>query len=203
MPDWLELASSFASSPWLYLILIAVSLLDSFLPLIPSEPVVIAAGVYAASGETELLWVVLATAAGAFLGDLIPYGAGRALKDRLLRRLPPGSKRRRTHDWLAAELARRGGFVLVSTRFIPVGRYLATLTTGIVGYPFRNYVLFTGIAAVAWSTYTVLSGFIGGLLFQDNPVLGIGVGVGLGLVVTVAIETARHLRRKKSAPEPS
>ncbi len=199
MPDWLEMANSFASSPWLYAILISVSLLDSFLPLIPSEPVVIAAGAYAASGETELLWVVLATAAGAFLGDLIPYGVGRALKDRLLKRLPPGSKRRRTHDRLATELARRGGFVLVSTRFIPVGRYLATLTTGIVGYPFRNYALFTGIAAVAWSTYTVLAGFLGGLLFRDNPLLGIGVGVGMGLVVTVALEAVRHLRRKNGA----
>ena len=39
MPDWQELAGSFASSPWLYVILISVSLLDSFLPLIPSEPV--------------------------------------------------------------------------------------------------------------------------------------------------------------------
>ncbi|RSM69609.1 DedA protein [Actinoplanes sp. ATCC 53533] len=203
MPDWLELASSFASSPWLYLILISVSLLDSFLPLIPSEPVVIAAGVYAASGETELLWVVIATALGAFLGDLIPYGVGRALKDRILKRLPAGSKRRRTHDWLAAELARRGGFVLVSTRFIPVGRYIATLTTGIVGYSFWNYALFTGIAAVTWSTYTVLSGFIGGLLFQDNPVLGIGVGVGLGLVVTLAMEAVRHFRQKNRALDPS
>ena len=201
MPDWQELAGSFASSPWLYLVLIAVSLLDSFLPLIPSEPVVIAAGVYAASGETNLLGVVVATAVGAFLGDLIPYGVGRALKERLLKRLPSGSRRRRTHDWLAAELARRGGFVLVSTRFIPVGRYLATLTTGVVGYPFRNYVLFTGIAAVAWSAYTVLTGFVGGLLFQDNPLLGIAVGVGLGLVVTLGIEAARHIRSKKKAQE--
>ena len=164
---------------------------------------VIAAGVYAAAGEADLLWVVVATAAGAFLGDLVPYGLGRALKDRVLKRLPPGSKRRRTHDWLAAELARRGGFVLVSTRFIPVGRYLATLTTGIVGYPFRNYVLFTGIAAVAWSTYTVLSGFVGGLLFQDNPVLGIGVGVGVGFVVTFALEAVRHFRQKRRAIELS
>ena len=203
MPDWQELASSFASSPWLYLILIAVSLLDSFLPLIPSEPVIIAAGVYAASGETDLIWVITTTAVGAFLGDLIPYGIGRALKERLLKRLPTGTRRRRTHDWLAAELARRGGFVLVSTRFIPVGRYLATLTTGVVGYPLRSYVLFTGIAAITWSAYTVLTGFVGGLLFQDNPLLGIGVGVGLGLVVTLGIEATRHIRHKRSAPDPA
>ncbi|MFI5843063.1 DedA family protein [Catenuloplanes sp. NPDC051500] len=136
------------------------------------------------------------TAAGAFLGDLIPYGVGRVLKGRLVKRMPPGSKRRRTHDWLAAELARRGGFVLVSTRFIPVGRYLATMTTGIVGYPFWHYLLFTAIAAVTWSGYTVMSGFLGGLLFQDNPLLGIGVGVGLGLAVTLVIEVVHRLRNR-------
>ena len=169
MPDWQELARTFASSPWLYVILIAVSLLDSFLPLIPSEPVVIVAGVYAATGETHLVAVIAATAAGAFLGDLVPYGIGRVLDKRLMERLPAGSMRRRTHDRLAAELARRGGFVLVSTRFIPVGRYLATLTTGMVGYPLPGYALFTGIAALAWSSYTVLTGYAGGVLFQDNP----------------------------------
>ncbi|GIJ44874.1 hypothetical protein Val02_17600 [Virgisporangium aliadipatigenens] len=199
MVDWLELTRSFVSSPWLYAILIAVSLLDSFLPLIPSEPVVILAGVYAASGETELVAVIAATALGAFLGDLVPYGVGRAMEERLLKRLPPGTKRRRTHDWLAAELDRRGGFVLVSTRFIPVGRYLATLTTGMVGYPFGHYAFFTGIAAVAWSGYTVLSGYVGGALFRDNPLYGIAVGVGLALVVTVIVEAVRHARRRRGA----
>ena len=199
MIDWQELARSLASSPWLYVILICVSLLDSFLPLIPSEPVIIVAGVYAATGQTNLAAVIMATAAGAFLGDLVPYGIGRTLNKGLMKRLPPGSKRRRTHDWLAAELARRGGFVLVSTRFIPVGRYLATLTTGMVGYPFATYVFFTGIAAIAWSSYTVLSGYVGGVLFQDNPLLGVAVGVGLALVVTMAVEVVRHVRRRKVA----
>jgi membrane-associated protein len=198
MIDWLELTRSFATSPWLYVILISVSLLDSFRPLIPSEPVIILAGVYAATGETELVPVVAATALGAFLGDLVPYTIGRTAEGRLLKHLPPGSKRRRTHDWLAAELDRRGGFVLVSTRFIPVGRYLATLTTGMVGYPLSRYVLFCGLAAVAWSAYTVLSGYVGGVLFQDNPLLGIAVGVGLALVVTVAVEVVRHVRRRRA-----
>lgn len=203
MPDWLELAENLASSPGLYAVLVSVSLLDSFLPLIPSEPVVIAAGVYAADGRTVLLWVVAATAAGAFVGDLVPYTVGRVLKGRIATRMPAGSKRRRTHDRLAAELARRGGFVLVSTRFIPVGRYIATLTTGAVGYPFWHYVLFTAIAAVAWSTYTVMSGFVGGLLFQDNPLLGIGVGVGLGLVVSLVIEAVHRVRLRNRTPDVS
>src|SRR3712207_8009984 len=65
--SWLGLAESLITSPWLYAVLIAVSFLDSFLPLIPSEPVVIVAGVYAGTGQTNIGLVIAATTLGAFL----------------------------------------------------------------------------------------------------------------------------------------
>ncbi|SDG08757.1 membrane protein DedA, SNARE-associated domain [Lentzea fradiae] len=196
MIDWLRLAESLISSPWLYAVLAAVSFLDSFLPLIPSEPVVIVAGVYAATGQTDIVLVIAATTAGAFLGDLLPYSVGRLLGERVLKRLPPGSKRRAAHDWFARELDARGGFVLVTTRFIPVGRYLATLSTGLVRYPVGKYVLFVAFATASWSAYTALTGYLGGVVFQENTLLGIAVGVGLAFVVTGFIELVRYLRRR-------
>ncbi|MEU5702125.1 DedA family protein [Streptomyces aurantiacus] len=199
MIDWLDLAESVISSPWLYAVLIAVSFLDSFLPLIPSEPVVIVAGVYAASGETDIVLVIAATTLGAFLGDLVPYAVGRLLGERILKRLPPGSKRRTAHDWFARELESRGGFILVTTRFIPVGRYLATLSTGLVGYTLGKYALFVAFATGTWSAYTALTGYLGGVVFQENTLLAIAVGVGLALVVTGALEGIRHLSRRRTA----
>jgi membrane protein DedA with SNARE-associated domain len=198
MIDWLQLAESLITSPWLYAVLVAVSCLDSFLPLIPSEAVVIVAGVYAATGQTDIVLVIAATAFGAFLGDLIPYAVGRLLGARVLKRLPPGTKRRAAHDWFARELDVRGGFILVTTRFIPVGRYLATLSTGIVGYPLGKYVLFVGFATATWSAYTALTGYLGGVVFQENTLLAITVGIGLAFVVTGVIEVVRHLRRRRS-----
>ncbi|MCA2211410.1 DedA family protein [Jidongwangia harbinensis] len=204
MIDWLRLAESLITSPWLYGVLIAVSLLDSFLPLIPSEPVVIVAGVYAATDHTNIVLVIAATTLGAFLGDLVPYLAGRLLGARILKRLPPGSRRRAAHDWFARELDRRGGFILVTTRFIPVGRYLATLSTGLVGYPLRHYLLFTALATSSWSAYTALTGYLGGVMFRENTLLGIAVGVGLAFVVTGVIEAVRHVRgRRAAAPAPA
>ncbi|SEQ53332.1 DedA family protein [Lentzea albida] len=202
MIDWLRLAESLISSPWLYAVLIAVSFLDSFLPLIPSEPVVIVAGVHAATGQTDIVLVIAATTLGAFLGDMVPYSAGRLFGARLLQRLPPGTKRRAAHDWFARELDARGGFVLVTTRFIPVGRYLATLSTGLVGFPLRKYVLFVAFATASWSAYTALTGYLGGVLFQENTLLAIAVGVGLAFVVTGFIEAVRRLRHKGDAAAP-
>ncbi|MFC5233134.1 DedA family protein [Pseudonocardia zijingensis] len=205
MIDWLALAESLIASPWLYAVLIAVSFLDSFLPLIPSEPVVIVAGVYAGTGQTDIVLVIAATTLGAFLGDLLPYAVGRLLGARVLARMPPGSRRRKAHDWFVRELEARGGFVLVTTRFIPVGRYLATLSTGLVGYPLRKYMLFVGFATASWSAYTALTGYLGGVVFQDNALLGIAVGVGLAFVVTGVIEAVRVVRRRRgvAAPDPA
>lgn len=197
MIDWLRLAESLVTSPWLYAVLVAVSCLDSFLPLIPSEAVVIVAGVYAATGQTNIVLVIAATTLGAFLGDLIPYTVGRLLGVRVLKRLPPGTKRRAAHDWFTRELDARGGFVLVTTRFIPFGRYLATLSTGLVGYPLGKYMLFVGFATATWSAYTALTGYLGGVVFQENTLLAIGVGIGLAFVVTGVIEAVRHIRRRR------
>lgn len=190
--DWVGLTESLASSSWLYLILMSVSLLDSFLPLIPSEPVIILAGVFAATGLTNLGLVIAATALGAFLGDQIPYALGRRLSGAVERRLPPGSKRRATHDWISRHLHTRGGFILMSTRFIPVGRYLVTITSGTVRYGYRSYVLFTFIGGTAWGAYTVMTGYVGGVLFQDNALLAFAVGVGLAVAVSGVIELIRR-----------
>ena len=196
MIDWVELTESLGSSPWLYLILLSVSLLDSFLPLIPSEPVIIIAGVFAATGSVNLVLVIGATAVGAFLGDQIPYALGRRLSLRIGKRLPPGSRRRATHDWISRHLEARGGFVLVSTRFVPVGRYLVTVTTGMVRYDYRKFMLFTLLGGTAWSAYTVMTGYLGGVLFQDNALLAFAVGLGLALVLSGVLEVIRRVRTR-------
>jgi membrane-associated protein len=186
--DFVGLTESLVASPWLYVVLASVSLLDSFLPLIPSEPVIILAGVFAGTGDASLTLVILAVGIGAFLGDQIPYGLGRWLGKRMEKRLPPGTRRRATHDWMARQLHTRGGVVLLTTRFIPVGRYLATITTGMVRYKYGNYLFFTLLGGLVWSAYTVLSGYLGGKVFQDNAVLATLVGVGLALLLAAVIE---------------
>jgi membrane-associated protein len=201
MIDWVRLAEELVSSPWLYLVLISVSLLDSFLPAIPSEPVIVIAGVYAASGETQLVPVIAATALGAFLGDMVPYGLGRLVAERVLKRLPPGTKRRRAHDWLRAELEHRAGYVLITSRFIPVGRYLVTLTAGVTRLRWPTFAGFTAVSCAAWSIYTVLAGYAGGTFFGDNTFVAIGVGIGLAVLTSAAVEGTRFLQRRARRTE--
>jgi membrane-associated protein len=200
--DWLRAAESLITSPWLCAVLFGISALDAFLPAVPSEPVIVLAGVYAAKGEISLLLVVLVVGLGVFAGDLVPYLAGRIFGESLLRRLSPGTKRRAAHDWVARQLAERGGFFLIATRLLPA-RFLPTLSAGLVGYPVGKYAGFVGVAAIGWSLYRTLVGYLGGTFFQDNELLGIGFGVALGLVVSLALEFARRLRGRSGPALPT
>lgn len=91
--------------------------------------------------------------------------------------------------------------MLVSTRFIPVGRYLATGTAGVVRYPLRRFMLYVAISTSTWSAYTALSGYLGGVFFQENTLLSIAVGVGFALAVTGAVEFSRYVRRRNNPAE--
>ncbi len=193
----LHLTEELMSSWWIYLALWGFAALDGFFPAIPSETLVVTAGVFAATGEPNLYGVVVAAAAGAFLGDHLSYALGRGAGGRVIDRLKPGTKRHAMSLWARRALEDRGGLVLVVARYVPGGRTAVTLTMGSVRYPLRKFSFFAGIAAVSWGLYCALVGYIGGKAFEDNPLKGVVLGIGLALAVTLIVELVRHRLRKR------
>ena len=196
----LELLESAITSPWVYLALFGIALLDGFFPIVPAETMVITAGVFAAStGEPQLVAVIVVAALGAFVGDHISYQIGRRAGVSLVRRLAPGSRRRAAFDWAAHALAERGGLLLVVARYIPGGRTAATLTAGAVGYPRRRFAFFDAIAAGSWGLYSALVGYIGGAAFEEDTLKGLLLGLGIAAGITLLVEVIRHLYRARSS----
>lgn len=200
-----ETVTGWMGSPWIYLALFAIAAIDAFFPAVPSESLVITAGVFAASrGEPELIFVILTAAAGAFLGDHISYAIGRSGGTRLYDRTKVGSKPRGLFDWARAQLLERGGVILVVARYIPGGRTAVTLTAGSVRYPLRKFSFFDAIAALSWGVYSGMIGYLGGHAFEDNPLLGLGVGLGIAVGVSVIVEVVRSKlkKRREAAAQP-
>jgi membrane protein DedA with SNARE-associated domain len=197
----LQFAEELMSSWWIYLALWGFAALDGFFPAIPSETLVVTAGVFAAAtGEPNLFAVVAVAAAGAFVGDHLSYALGRGAGGRLLDRVRPGTKRHTAVQWSRRALDDRGGLVLVVARYVPGGRTAVTLTMGSVRYPLRSFTAFAALAAVSWGLYCTLVGFIGGKAFEDNPLEGVVLGIALALTVTLIVELIRH-RRHKAKPQ--
>ncbi|TDU84505.1 membrane protein DedA with SNARE-associated domain [Kribbella voronezhensis] len=198
----LHLAEELMSSWWIYAALFGFAALDGFFPAIPSETLVVMAGVFAATGEPNLYAVIAVAAAGAFVGDHVSYAFGRGAGGRLMDRAEPGTKRHAMVSWSRNALEERGGLVLVVARYVPGGRTAVTLTMGAVRYPLRHFTFFAALAAVSWGCYCSLVGYLGGKAFEDNPLKGVALGIGLALAVTAIVEVVRHRRRSRRTGQP-
>ncbi|TDD28583.1 DedA family protein [Nonomuraea terrae] len=186
----LDFVEQAMSSPWLYLALFALALLDGFFPVVPAETSVITAGVFAATGEPNLALVILVASLGAFTGDHISYLIGSRAGGRL--------GERRAFVWARDALAVRGGLVLVVARYIPGGRTATTLTMGAVRHPLRSFTFFDAVAAVSWGVYSGLIGFFGGMAFENDPIKGLLLGFGIAVSVTVVVEVVRWIRKRRA-----
>lgn len=200
-----EFARDLMGSPGVYAVLFAISALDAFFPVVPGESLVITAGVFAAAdGVPNLLFVILAASAGAFVGDHISYFIGRTAGTRVRHRIEGGKKSGAMFGWAERMLNERGGVIIVVARYIPGGRTAVTLTAGTLEYPLRKFSLYDAVAALAWGTYSGMIGYLGGHAFEDNPLLGLGVGIGIALSITGLVELIRHrigVRNKRRAAE--
>src|SRR5690348_3714455 len=87
------------ASGWAYAVVLLLALLDALLPVVPSETVVITAGVVAADGGLSLALVIVAAAVGAFAGDNSAYLVGRRFGTPVRDRFFRGDKARKRLAW--------------------------------------------------------------------------------------------------------
>jgi membrane-associated protein len=191
------------ASGWAYGIVFALAALDALLPVVPSETVVITAGVVSATGSLNLLLVMLAAAAGAFAGDnlayLVGYRYGHQAADRFLR----GEKGKRSLRWAETQLSERGGELIAVARFIPGGRTAVTLSAGTVRYPWPRFALFDAIAGVIWGVYASLLGYFGGKTFEGAEWKGLLLALAIAFVVVGLTEAVRWFFKRRARSRAS
>jgi membrane-associated protein len=201
LSDWL---SDVSSNWWFLAVIFTIAYLDSVIPIVPSETCVIIGGVSAGLAGAErpypLIAVIVCGAIGAFLGDNTAYTLGRKLGPWFERRAARKPKTAAKMEWAKTQIQERGGLLLITGRFIPGGRTVLTLSSGITAQPRKWFMSWIAIASVIWATYASLLGFIGGKTFEDNHTKAFLVAFGLALSVTVLIEVVRHFLKKKDKP---
>lgn len=190
LESFFELASA---SPWTYAVILTIAALDVLVPLVPSEATVISAGVLAGAGDLQLGLVIAAGAAGAYAGDSSAYLVGRQLDHRRFFRGRKGEKRR---AWAEGLLDRHGGPVIFGARFIPGGRTATTVTAGLLRMHWARFASYAGVAAIGWASYAALLGYLGGRVFEDNPIWGLLAGFGIATAVFLVVEVGRRTRAR-------
>lgn len=186
--DWLK---DFSSSPWFYLIIFVIAVLDSVLPIVPSETLVIIGGVSAGLGNLWVPFVIVCAIAGAFIGDNLSYSLGREASDWVMRRQNRTEKGARRMAAVVEQVHERGGLLLITARFIPGGRTALTLSCGVTRQSRRWFMGWAAIAAIIWGHYAALLGFIGGKSFEENHTLAFIIAFVTAFSITAMIEIVR------------
>jgi membrane-associated protein len=179
-------------TPWTYLLILVLAVFDVFFPVLPAETSVVIAAVLAGTGELNIAWVIVAAAAGAFIGDNLAYlvgrHAGRPLVDRFLR------DHATRIDVVGVRFQQQGGSLIIIGRFVPWGRTIVAVSAGVLRMRWRTYLAYEALAAVIWALQAAIPGYIGGLAFRDRPWLALIVGISLSLSIAAGLEVIRRRR---------
>lgn len=191
--EWLKESSA---SPWFYLIIFAVAVFDSVLPIVPSETLVIIGGVSAGSGSLSIALVIACAASGAFIGDNLSYLIGREASDWVIKRRTRTERGAKQMANIVEQIHDRGGMLLITARFIPGGRTVLTLSCGVTRQPQKWFIGWAIVAASVWSLYASLLGFIGGKSFADNHTKAFLIAFAGAFGVTIIVEVFRTISHR-------
>lgn len=180
-----------------YPVLSLVVVIDCIVPLIPSETILALAGAWSGvQGSPNLFLIILVASLAAIVGDNLCYFFGTRLIT-VVSKVPGDTKRGRALSWARKNLNERDVSTIIIARFIPWARWFVTIILGSVGYSWPRFFLWDSIGVLIWATQGTLLGYLGGWLFQDNPLIGLLMGATLGIVCGFLLQWLNRMWEKR------
>ena len=163
------------------------------LPL-PGEATLIAAAIYAGSTQQLNIWLVIAAAIGAILGDNIGYSVGREIGYRLLLRyghyLQLTDARIKLGQYL---FSRHGGKIVFLGRFVVLLRALAAFLAGVNRMSWPRFLLCNAAGAMLWAAlYGGAAYYFGHTLEHVTKLAAFGLTAVAVIAVVISLIVARR-----------
>ncbi len=167
----------------------------------PGETMLVAAAVYAGTGHLNIVFVIIAAAVGAILGDNIGYAVGRtggrALVERYGKYIRVDTSKLATAERF---FAKHGDKTVFFGRFVAVLRAWAAFLAGLNRMHWIKFGAFNAAGGIVWATLYGVLGFELGknlaLLHKIEQTLGVaGVVAAVVVVVAAFILHRRHRGR--------
>ena len=129
---------------------------------LPGDSLLVTAGVFAGTGQLNIVHLNLVLIAAAILGDTVGYWFGRRAGPALFKRpkslLFNPAHLRRAHDFYE----KHGGKTIVIARFMPVVRTFAPIVAGMGQMEYRRFLAFNVFGGIFWVlSMTLLGYFLG------------------------------------------
>jgi membrane-associated protein len=147
--------------PLIYVLLFAIIFAETGLivtPFLPGDSLLFAAGALTAiEGGLDLSTLLISLTIAGILGDGVNYHVGKYLGLKVFSqnyRLLKKEHLEQTQSFYH----RFGSFTIVAARFAPIVRTFAPFIAGVAEMPYRRFVTFNIVGAIAWVFIFVLAG---------------------------------------------
>jgi len=134
---------------------------------LPGDSLLVTAGLFAAKGDLDIVWLNLALMAAAIAGDATGYWIGRRAGQALYNR-PNSFFFRKQHLVKTHEFyEKHGGKTIVIARFVPVIRTFAPVVAGAAEMTYRHFALYNIAGGIGWVASMTLTGYFLGRAIPD------------------------------------
>lgn len=182
---------------WVYGLLFLIIFVETglvFMPFLPGDNLLFAAGALAALGKLDPVLVSLLLGSAAILGDTCNYWIGRTYGTRLFspkRRFPSMAYLQQAE----AFFNRHGGKSVLIGRFFPFIRTFTPFVAGMSRMPYMRFLAFSVSGTVIWVGALVTAGyFLGQLAFVKEHLTAIVLGIIIVSLLPVIIQSYKHMR---------
>ncbi|HEV8335904.1 MAG TPA: VTT domain-containing protein [Candidatus Polarisedimenticolia bacterium] len=174
---------------------------------LPGDSLLVAAGLFAARGNLNIVSLNLALMVAAIAGDAtgywIGYRAGKAIYDR-----PDSFFFRRKHLLAAHEFyEKHGGKTIIIARFMPIIRTFAPVVAGAGTMSYPRFASYNVIGGILWVASMTLTGYFLGQAIPDlekHIHLVVAIVIFLSLLPgIIAYLRARLQSRRRGGPPPA
>jgi membrane-associated protein len=166
---------------------------------LPGDSLLVTAGLFAAKGDLNIVWLNLALIAAAIVGDATGYWIGRRAGKALYNR-PNSFFFRKQHLIKTHEFyEKHGGKTIVIARFVPIIRTFAPVVAGAAEMTYRQFAMYNVLGGVGWVLSMTLIGYFLGRAVPDiDKHIHIVVAVVIFLSLLPGIISIARERMKKS-----
>ena len=169
---------------------------------LPGDSLLVTAGLFAAKGDLNIVFLNLLLMTCAILGDATGYYIGKRLGPALFRREDSFFFKKKhliaTHEFYE----RHGGKTIIIARFVPVVRTFAPVVAGMADMPYRRFALFNIVGGIGWVFSMTMIGY---LLIKMFPNIEKHIHIVIVVVIFISIlpgiiEFLRARMKKEPVP---
>ena len=140
-------------------------LIENVFPPIPSEVILLFSGFFSTYTNLSVLYMIVASTLGSFLGAIILYYIGKIFNKERLKKIVNGRLGKilflkendidKADEWFD----NKGNKSVFFCRFVPIVRSLISIPAGMSEMPMLKFIIYTVCGSMIWNTVLICLGY--------------------------------------------